>query len=202
MKKVWLIVYTLGLVLAISITLIFLTSSLFFDLNEDLKGMVTVVSEECIKYQGITYYKSNVMFNTNFDIYLKKNDVVIGWNGSRLWYRSTYYSDTVDKPLYIYRGSSVRELFLREDYDFLCDEFNVLGTDFFFIFEDSLIDTQYYPNKNSNDQTIITLISKTHENIKLEVSILQENGNYYAIPPQGKHFQVSGDFLNFLIELE
>lgn len=197
MKKVWLVLCAFVLVLAISIVLIFSIPSLRFDLNEDLKGKVTVVSEKCVEYQSSRYYKSSVMFNTDFDSFDNKDDVVIGWNGSRLWYRSMYYSDTADKPVYIYRGSSVRELFLREDYDFLCDEFNVVGTNAFFTFEDSLIDTQYYPNKNSSDKTTITLISKTHENIKLELLILQENGNYYAIPPQGKHFQISGDFLQF-----
>ncbi len=122
-----------------------------------------------IEYQGNAYYKCPPY---TFSI---RDDFYIGWNGSQ-WYRQFVYVDSPDSPMFIsFNGSYT--VYMREDYDYTADEFQIEGTDFTFCFGEHLSLTEepfdYDPFNGYNESIVVHSIN--FPKLQLGFHITKEN---------------------------
>ena len=115
-----------------------------------------------------------------------EDDTIISWSGLRFGYSIVYYSETSKNPLFIYTPASFHDLYLRSDYDYMTDIFNVNGTDM----EIALASIISFDNKidsftiSHESATKLRLISKTNSRIKCDLEIFKYNDSWYSVAGQ------------------
>ena len=79
-----------------------------FALDEDLHNIIEYVYKEeraidGIRYKDDTYYVDELgIFKVTNSLYPSAEDVLISWNGPRLFYIDCFWSNSTDSPLFIY----------------------------------------------------------------------------------------------------
>lgn len=112
-----------------------------------------------------------------------EDDTVISWSGLRFGYSTVYYSETSTNPLFIYTPASFHDLYLRSDYDYMTDTFNVSGTDM----EITLSSIISLNNRIDSipvayeSVTKVRLISNTNSRIKCDLEIYKYNDSWYSV---------------------
>lgn len=170
-----------------------------FALDGDLSGAVELsVDEEgeyVAIYQDAMYHKFNLRFQvTKYDSVAEAEDVLLGWNGWRFGYVDLYYSDTTEKPLFIYE-TRLRRLYFREDYDYHEDMFTIDGTDISFRFSNAFEETDQYSRRRGQK---LLIRSETNSRIALELEIITDNGPWYAVTLDGDILELSDEFESLL----
>lgn len=112
-----------------------------------------------------------------------EDDTVISWSGLRFGYSTVYYSETSTNPLFIYTTASFHDLYLRSDYDYMTDIFNISGTDLeialpSIISFDTKIDSFPVSHKSAIK---VRLISKTNSRIKCDLEIFEYNDSWFSV---------------------
>lgn len=205
------------LVLILATFVLFILSSCGLDyrfsLDDELHNQIEYVSEDeasaHIIYQGGKYLHvgSTNLFSVDTykveDNYYKSydDDILLSWNGSRyVWYIDEYYSDTAEKPLFIY-NERVHDVFFHEDYDYLKDTFVIENTDDEIVYE-KIFDTKQ-DSFNFTNPVRVSMTSKLHSRIKTYVEIEFSNNQWYLTLPDSNDVWIASDeFINLLLENE
>ena len=205
MKKIFLIIIVLSMVFSLPSCGI---SETYNDpaLNEkdwiDFNS-VNIDGIEYLTYQNATYYRSKLDFlwdngPTPYDMEHCKDAhkyAYIGWTGSRFWYHSFFYADSLNNPAFLY-SSRTAKTYLREDYDYHVDDFLIEEINETIIFQDVFSKVDYTPGNNWVES--IRLRSKTHPLLWLDMHIHKENGTWYAISDEAR-FELSEEFITTLL---
>lgn len=149
------------------------------DLPNNLHNKIEFVSDSGeTPYILYCYEKYNLDFIGLFTLKSKESDIMLSWNGQRMWYLDVYYSYTEKDPLFIYESNNV---YLRSDYDykmdtFIFDENEALFSDMFtptsFVYDSS----KEYEKKEEK-----ILKSKTASRLQIEFTVFCEDGIWYAV---------------------
>lgn len=150
-------------------------------------------------YKDIFYYKSDVDFvfyKFNWD---SPENIVVSWNWSfphRIW----IYSTSTENPLYIYIPQ-FDTLYIREDYQYKTDIFNIEETNISFVFEEAFICTDIsFTNEYNKIEKIanISIQSTTHSEFMLNMDIVVYDGELYANASGGMVLKLSDYFIEIL----
>ncbi len=129
-----------------------------------------------------------------------EDDTVISWTGLRFGYSTVYYSETSTNPLFIYTPASFHDLYLRSDYDYMTDTFNVDGTDMEIAISSIIsLDNKIDSFPVSHESAIkVRLISKTNPRIKCDLEIFEYNDSWYSIAGQFYLYELSSQMVQAL----
>ena len=176
--------------------------------HKELKGQVEYSIDEndnpYLTYKGEIYVYDDLNIFNSHD-FEKDGDIMISWDTIPLglYYWDIYYSDSFDKPLYIYMSRMKYDIFLHSDYDYKTDTFILEGTTTGFVFSDVFkpSDFEYdtlvlYPN-----ETKIELYSQQFPKLSITLHVFEQNGVWYAGGGRDEAiFAVSDEFVNFMTE--
>ena len=132
--------------------------------------------EQVLIYNDKTYYPADIIGGTVLDRADRKlldgGDYDFGF----------YYSYTYTEPMYLISVTNAEEGYVREDYSYKTDTFNVVDTDLNFVMEEVLVPngTIKLDETKITDTTVcVQLLSKNCPYMYLEAYIYRQNGGWY-----------------------
>lgn len=153
------------------------------------------------EYDGNVYYKPPVPFLDQFIVNEEAGYAYLGWVGSRFWYSSFVYSNSIEEPVFLYK-TETRTTYLREDYDYRTDTFLVEGTGEVICFGEALLETDRKQTScvNYNTQEVV-LSSVKYPLLKAMWYVYIEDNEWYAVSFEYMTpFKLSEDFIDILID--
>lgn len=159
-------------------------------------GYVYENEEKYLLYQNEKYYKSSIFTVTEHYGIANNNDVQLGWYYSFPF--STYsYSETSEKPIYIYTIGGEKSLYFRQDYNYSTDTFVIHNSTVEIVWEDIFHSKQ--KNFHFEQPTTITLYSKQYPRIKTYLELVcVENQWYLSLPNFQGVWTPSDEFIKIL----
>ena len=159
---------------------------------------------EHLTYQNTTYYNSELkclwgVGPTPRDAQNFKDAdkyTYIGWTGSKFWYHSFFYADSLNNPIFLYSSRTARTYF-REDYDYRIDEFLIEEINETIIFQDAFSKGDYTISANS--YVSIRLRSKTHPLLWIDMFLHKENDTWYSKSDDSR-FELSKELVTILLD--
>ena len=170
-------------------------------LDEDLHTPINHLGDDRYEIQGSIYYLPPLSFlcGSKGAIEASGNYEYIGWTGDRILY-SEFYGDSRESPVFIYVPNT-KHTFLREDYDYQTDNFQVADTDEVICFSNDLLNTDYEnTNLFNRTHTTILISSVSHPTLTVTLYIVVDGDEWYAITNDMKPFLLSEHFTNILID--
>ncbi len=116
-----------------------------------------------------------------------------------------YYSYTYDKPMYLVSVTDDEMCYVREDYSFSTDTFNIIGSDVVFVFNESVFESNTvkvdYANLDKNAKEVL-LYSKQCPYLIVKSYIFRQDSLWYIyINGSGdKAQELTPEFSNVLFE--
>ena len=151
-------------------------------LDDDLHNVIECdysnKTPQQISYQKEKYLYTNLfvvddMSNTNNDA-----DILLSWDGMRLGYINSYYSDTSESPIFIYE-KRLDNLYLNEKFDYMSEVFVFENQQTEIIFSEMFENYSKVQNSKYEGETVLKAYSKKHNRIYIEMQIYSANGKYY-----------------------
>ena len=205
MKKIFLIIIVLSMVFSLpSCTVLEKYNDPVYNEEDWIHfNSVQINGIEHLTYQNTTYYNSELQClwevgPTPRDVQNFKDAdkyTYIGWSGSKFWYHSFFYADSLNNPIFLYSSRTARTYF-REDYDYRIDEFLIEEINETIIFQDAFSKVDY---TISDSYGPIRLRSKTHPLLWIDMFLQKENDTWYANSSQSR-FELSKEFVTILLD--
>lgn len=197
------IIIIVGLILALCCAVVYYTIYLTETDNFYENVKFSVVDEEIfITYQGMNYYRDKFDFFESTKVHgvPVERDILLGWD-RRGFYRSYFYSYTVDYPIYIY-DNGLGWLYLREDYEYMSDLFILEGTGSRIAFSNIIIEDElnYDPLKAYKNKTNIVLYSELYPNLRASLQLFMDEDIWYVKGGSSYACAISNQFVDLLIE--
>lgn len=154
-------------------------------------------NKTCIEYKGNIYYLSPIYLCDNIsDEYVK-----LGWVGSRFWYHYFVYCDVIDDPTFLYVTDG-HSCFIKETFDYNTEVFNIENTLETIVFCEDLLQCDEKAQFFGKTQCEVILSAIACPKLKINLSIFEENGKWYATSRNRVKYKLSDHFLNVLNEHE
>lgn len=160
-------------------------------------------SYDSFEYKGTVYNLSEIDFLRagEGELFASDKYEYLGWTGSRFWYRSHIFADSLDNPTFIYSTNS-RDTYFREDYNYLTDTFIIEGTDDTIRLCDDLLDVDSDKHSFGKSTNEIVISSVNHPTLTAKFDIMICDGSLYACAQTNTvvAFRISENFTNVLID--
>ena len=198
MRKRIVIILVVFILFILSISIFTISQNLGFDTYNAVE-YTTVNEESFLVYRGDKYYRAE---NQLFDMQSSEDDVVVAWyinfpfTGAK-----TYYSYSKDRPSYIFCDDGTRDVWIREDYNYVNDIFVIDGTDAEILYEKALSATQIdlvYSLRYDNSHTFVWR-SKEYPNLRIYAEIFCQQDGWYMKLTSNKACKLTDDFVDLLI---
>lgn len=113
------------------------------------------------------------------------SQILVSWSGSMLLFGpTTYKSDIIDNPLYIYSPkaeSTLTYVCFRDDFDYTAAKYDILGTSETITFSDAMVLCGYYTTDYSKENKIVMRLQE-NKNLVFRINVFLDDGVWYARP--------------------
>lgn len=162
----------------IALLLLMVFCFVFAGCGEDSISMVKdkTTGEDVLVYQDNRYYLSDEFDGDSID---KSSRKLIDGGEYDFGF---YYSYTDDKPMYLVSVTNDEICYIREDYSFSTDTFNIIGSDVVFVYNESVYESNTITVDTSDIENVgkeILLYSKACPYLIVKSYIFRQNSLWY-----------------------
>ena len=154
--------------------------------------------QQCLLYQDEEYYASSVFTKIEDRSKVNERYITLGWYYS--FPLSTYfYSETAEKPVYIFAVGSDTNVYLKKDYDYKSEIFVIADTSKTIVFSEALTKTDLVYDV-FRESIPMAMYAEKYPNLKLSLRLFLENDHWYASFPECEVYRLSEAFVSLLKE--
>ena len=156
-------------------------------------------AEQCLLYQGSTYYPSDIFTASTNHITPNDQDVKLGKFYS-FPFTTYFYSETTESPGYIYSIGGDKGVYVKEDFDYQSEVFVIKGTSAKTVFADAIAEPypEYHPSMEFDSTIELAMRSEKHPNLSICLLLLSKNSDWYAVLSSDEAYLASQSFINLL----